>query len=107
MKEIIYNVTVNVSEPRVEEWLNWMRGEHIQQMLGTGLFLGATIVRVIGFEQGGKTYAIQYRCESMQDFERYEKEFAPTLQARSAELFGEDAQAFRTILEVVESFTLN
>jgi hypothetical protein len=107
MSGIIYNVTINVSEPRVEEWLTWMRSEHIPQMLATGAFRGATLVRVIGFEQGGKTYAVQYRCDSMQDFERYENEFASNLQARSAELFGEDAQAFRTILEIEESFALN
>lgn len=107
MAGIIYNVTINVSEPRVEEWLQWMRNEHIPQMLGTGVFLGATLVRVLGYEEGGKTYAVQYRCDSMQNFERYEREFASQLQARSAEVFGQDAQAFRTILEVVEMFALN
>ena len=107
MPGIIYNVTVNISDDRVEEWLQWMRSEHIPQVLATGLFGGATLVRVIGFEQGGKTYAVQYQCDSMQSFERYEKEYAASLQARSSTLFGEDAQAFRTVLEVVETFALN
>ncbi|MFN4895531.1 MAG: DUF4286 family protein [Pseudomonadota bacterium] len=107
MTGILYNVTVNISEHRVDEWLTWMRSEHIPQMLGTGLFLGATIVRVLAFEQGGKTYAVQYRCSSMQDFERYETEFAPGFRSKSEELFGDDAQAFRTILELVENFELN
>lgn len=107
MPGIIYNVTINVSENRVDEWLEWMRTEHISQMLATGIFFGATLVRVIGYEEGGKTFAVQYRCESMQSFERYEKEYAPSMQARSAALFGDDAQAFRTVLEVVETFALN
>jgi hypothetical protein len=107
MSGIIYNVTVNVSQNRVEEWLEWLQEEHIPQMLGLGIFVGATLVRVLGFEQGGKTYAVQYRAESMPDFERYEQELAPTLRAQMVERFGEDAQGFSTVLEVVESFALN
>jgi len=107
MSGIIYNVTVNISEARVEEWLEWLREEHIPQMLGLGIFGGATLVRVLGFEQGGKTYAIQYRAESMQAFERYEQEYAPGLRAQMVERFGDDAQGFRTMLEIVESFAVN
>lgn len=101
---VIYNVTVGVSEPRAEEWLEWMRREHIPEVMKTGLFLKALLVRVLGHEQGSKTYAVQYHCQSMAQFERYENECAPGLQAKSAERFGEDAQAFRTLLEIVESF---
>ena len=47
MTPVIYNVTVNVSDSRVDEWLSWMRQEHIPAMLGTGLFVSATLVKVI------------------------------------------------------------
>jgi hypothetical protein len=104
MTPVIYNVTVNVSDSRVDEWLSWMRQEHIPAMLGTGLFVSATLVKVIGVEQGGKTFAVQYRSDSMRDYERYHEEHAPKLQARSAELFGEDAHSFRTVLEIINSF---
>jgi len=107
MAAVIYNVTVNVSEQRVDEWLQWMSTDHIPQVLTSGLFLSATLVRVLGYEQGGKTFAVQYHCESMQNFERYENEYAPDLRARSAELFGEDAHAFRTVLEIVQTFSPN
>ena len=33
---IIYNVTSNIDESIHDEWLNWMRQEHIPQVLGTG-----------------------------------------------------------------------
>jgi hypothetical protein len=102
----IYNVTIGVAEPRAEEWLTWMRREHIPEVLQTGLFLKAILVRVRGHEQeGSATFAVQYHCESTQLFERYETEYAPGLQAKSAARFAEDAHAFRTLLEVVETFT--
>ncbi len=107
MSGIIYNVTVNVSESRVEEWLKWLREDHIPHLLGLGIFSAATLVRVIGFEQGGKTYAIQYKAESIEAFERYEQEYAPALRAHMADRFGDDAQGFRTLLEVVENFRVN
>jgi len=103
---VVYNVTIGVTEQRAEEWLSWMRREHIPEVLKTGLFQKAILVRVRGHEQqGSATFAVQYHCESMQHFERYEKEYAPALRAKSAALFGESAHAFRTLLEVVETFT--
>ena len=36
---IIYNVTVTVQNEIVEEWLNWIRLEHIPEVLSTGLFI--------------------------------------------------------------------
>jgi hypothetical protein len=105
MTAVIYNVTVNVSDSRVDEWISWMRQEHIPAVLNTGLFSTATLVKVIGVEQGGKTFAVQYRSDSMQDYERYQEEHESRLQARATELFKEDAHAFRTVLEIMDSFS--
>lgn len=103
---VLYNVTIGVAERRTEEWLGWMRREHIPEVLKTGLFQKAILVRVRGHEQqGSATFAVQYHCESMQHYERYEKEYAPGLQTKSAALFGESVHAFRTLLEVVDTFT--
>jgi len=103
---LIYNVTIGVTEQRAEEWLSWMRREHIPELLKTGLFQKAILVRVRGHEQqGSATFAVQYYCESMQHYERYENEYAAGLRGKSAALFGESAHAFRTLLEVVETFT--
>ena len=105
MSEVLYNVTVNVSEEILEEWLQWMETTHIPEVLATGFFSAARLMRVHAFEQGGKTYAVQYTASSMQNYERYLKEAAPQLQSKTELAFGDQVHAFRTLLEVVSTHT--
>ena len=69
---IIYNVTINVSEEVHDEWLTWMKQEHIPQMLDTGKFINAIMTKVLVEEpMGGVTYSVQYKAESKAMLERY------------------------------------
>ncbi len=86
------------------EWVDWMKETHIPAMLKTGLFTAATFVRVHAFEQGGSTYAVQYACQSMEDLDRYQREFAPSLREKTEKVFGDHVHAFRTTLEVLARF---
>jgi hypothetical protein len=107
MSEVVYNVTVNVSEEIHDDWMLWLRQEHIPEVLKTGLFRRAMLMRVHAFEQGGLTYAVQYVADSMENYERYLKEFAPSLRAKTESLFGDQVHAFRTMLEVLTTFETN
>ncbi|MFM2135683.1 MAG: hypothetical protein RL021_1083 [Bacteroidota bacterium] len=99
---IIYNVTVNIDDDVHDDWLKWMKETHIPDVLRTGMFLENRIMKVLVEEEtGGTTYAIQYACESMEVFRRYESEFAPGLRADADKLFGGKFVAFRTLLETV------
>jgi hypothetical protein len=104
MSEIIYNVTVNVSEDSSDAWLLWMKETHIPEVLGTGLFRRATLMRVHAFEQGGFTYAVQFVAGSMADYERYLKQYAPLMRTKTEALYGQEVQSFRTMLEVLSNF---
>ena len=99
---IIYNVTININHDVHDSWLKWMKEIHIPEVLKTGMFLEAKMLRLIGDEDsGGTTYAIQYCCSTMQDYEKYRDEFAPALQQETAKLFKDKFVAFRTLLETV------
>lgn len=98
---IIYNVTISIDEDVAVEWLKWMKESHIPDVLKTGMFTDARILRVLAEEEGGLTYAIQYTCQDMATYERYRDEFAPALQADSAKHYGGKFTAFRTLLQVV------
>ena len=57
----IYNVTINIQEGIQEKWLEWMKNEHIPEMLATGKFTKALMSRVmVEEEMGGFTYSVQY-----------------------------------------------
>lgn len=100
---IIYNVTINVEDEIHETWLDWMRATHIPEVMATGCFLSHKIYKLLSRQEDetGYTYAIQYSCASMPDYERYQKDFAPALQAKTNALFQGKFVAFRTILEEV------
>lgn len=98
---IIYNVTTNLHESIHETWLRWMKEIHIPEVLDTGKFSAAKLVRVLVDESEGKTYAVQFTTDSRETLERYYAEDAPRLREKSKRLFGEMALSFRTELEVI------
>ncbi len=100
---IIYNVTINIDNDVAEEWLKWMIDVHIPEVLNTGLFLENHIYRLIADEHsGGISYAVQYHCESMNEYEKYKQNFATEMQAVHAARYKDKFVAFRTLLEVIQ-----
>lgn len=97
----IYNITINVEEEVHDQWLDWMKNEHIPDMLKTGKFLKALMTRVLVQEQmGGITYSVQYTVESKEMLQRYYEEDAADLRAKTNAFEGKFV-AFRTELEVI------
>jgi hypothetical protein len=101
MNRVLYNVTLSVDHSIQEEWLAWMRDVHIPAVMRTGYFLESRICRVHAFEEGGVTFAVQYLCHSMTDYEEYQREAAPRLQAEHQNRYGQKVAAFRTVLEII------
>ncbi|VXB36082.1 conserved hypothetical protein [Flavobacterium sp. 9AF] len=99
---IIYNVTVNIDESVHEKWLQWMKNKHIDDVLSTGLFISARMVKVLVEEEmGGTTYSVQYFTDSRAKLEEYYKNHAPRLRQEGLQLFADKMLAFRTELEVM------
>ncbi|NDI98689.1 DUF4286 family protein [Flavobacterium sp. LaA7.5] len=102
---IIYNVTINIDDTVREQWLTWMTEKHIPEMLKTGKFTKAKMVKVLIVEEmGGTTYSVQYFTESKEMLERYYKEDAPKMREEGLQLFGDKMLAFRTELELLKEF---
>lgn len=101
---IIYNVTVSVDESIVQDWLQWMKNNHIPEILSTKIFIKAQINRVITQNDSGQTYALSYTCKSMKDLHKYQVNHAPLLQQKHSKKFNDKAVAFRTIMEVLDVF---
>jgi len=97
----IYNVTINIEEKIHDEWLNWMKNEHIPDMISTGKFSKALMTKVLVEEEmGGITYSVQYTTTSKEILQQYYNEDANRLRAKS-ERFSGKFVAFRTELEIV------
>ncbi|NJY63532.1 DUF4286 family protein [Salinimicrobium sp. CDJ15-81-2] len=97
----IYNVTINIQEDVHDKWVEWMKTEHIPDMLKTGKFTKALMTRVmVNEEMGGVTYSVQYTTQSKQMLERYYAEDAKELRGKTAPFEGKFV-AFRSELEVI------
>ncbi len=102
---IIYNVTTNVDDSIHDQWIMWMQNKHIDNVLATGCFFKAKMVKVlIEEEMGGTTYSTQYYAESKAKIEEYYQNYAPQLRDEGYHLFGDKVLAFRTELEVLKEF---
>lgn len=97
---LIYNVTINIQEEVHDQWLDWMKKEHIPAMLSTGKFSKALMTKVmVQEEMGGITYSVQYFTDKEKLREYYEKD-AKNLREQSKPFEGKFV-AFRTELEIV------
>jgi hypothetical protein len=80
----------------------WMQHKHIPEMLATGKFSSARMVRVlIEEEMGGTTYSVQYTTDSKETLQKYYQEEALGLRDEGLKLFGDKMLSFRTELEVI------
>ena len=98
---ILYNVTINIDAAVHDEWLQWMKEVHVPDVMNTGLFVENKICRIFAEEEGGKAYSIQYFAKIWDDYNRYQDDFAPKLQAEHTKKYQGKFAAFRTILKVV------
>lgn len=98
----LYNVTVNIEKDCEARWLEWMKSEHIPQMLSTGKFTHARMCKVLAEPQDEHpTYAVQYTAEDYNAIRRYYQEDAALLRGEVIKHFSDKVIAIRTELEQV------
>ena len=94
-------MTTNIEEEVHDQWVKWMKEEHIPAMIKTGKFINAIMSRVDVVESmGGITYSIQYKVQSTAILERCFEEDAHELRAQT-KLFDGKFVSFRTEMEIV------
>lgn len=101
---IIYNVTCNVEHCISQEWQKWMREIHIPEVMNCGMFIHAKINKVLSRSEDGDTFAVQYKCDSMQDLHQYHLRFSKALKKKHIDRYGDKVVCFRTILEELDKF---
>ncbi len=99
---IIYNVTIKIDSAIENEWLQWLKEEHIPDMINTGCFIHATILQLLETDvTEGPTYAIQYHAESKAIYNRYIYQFSDIMRQKSFDKWGNQFIAFRSVMQVV------
>jgi hypothetical protein len=100
---IVYNVTIQVENTIAREWLDWLRAEHIPEMISTGCFTKAQVHRLLETDETeGRTYAVQYYANSRDLYNRYIEKFSDALRKKGIEKWGNRFIAFRSVMELVD-----
>jgi hypothetical protein len=99
---ILYNVTSKVEWSIHEEWLLWMKEEHIPEVIATGCFTHSKFLRLIEVDEtDGPTYAVQYFAESKANYNRYIENYSTQMRKKVFDKWGTKSMAFRTVMQVV------
>jgi len=99
---IIYNVTIKVQHDAASDWVQWMKNEHIPDLMNTGLFEDARLCRLLEHdEEDGQTFVAQYFCKSRKEYDAYIDTHATALREKAFQAFGDKFVAFRTLMEVL------
>ena len=99
---IIYNVTIKIQESIKEEWLAWLKEEHIPEVISTGCFTHAVILQLLEVDNSeGPTFAVQYHAQSKSLYNNYIENHAAVMRQKSFDKWGDKFIAFRSVMQFV------
>ena len=98
---LLYNVTIIIEDSAVEEWLQFMNESHIPEVMATGKFVSNRLLKILDSPNEGVTFCSQYVVENLIDYEDYQQNFAPALQADLQQKFENKFVAFRSLMEFI------
>jgi hypothetical protein len=99
---VIYNVTVKVDQSIADDWLAWMKQDHIPAILATKCFTGHKLVQVLELDDSeGPTYAVQYFADNLDDYKTYISEHASVMRKQATDKWGDSFIAFRSLLREI------
>lgn len=91
---ITYEVIINLDSEIESKWVKWMKKTHIPEVISTGLIVSFSFLKPLEIKQ---QYILHYLFKSMQDYKKYEFEFAPKLKADTITTFPNQFKAERKI----------
>lgn len=99
---IIYNITLKVEADSAEDWVKWMKEEHMPELKATGLFTDYKLCRLLEQDElEGVTFVAQYFCNTMEDYNDYIDNHSQAMREKGFQRFGNKFVAFRTVMETV------
>jgi Domain of unknown function (DUF4286) len=99
---LIYNVTIKVDHSIADAWLSWLKEEHIPDIIQTGCFTHATILRLLETDDSeGPTYAVQYHAPDNSLYNLYIQKISAEMREKGMRKWGNKFIAFRSVMEVV------
>ena len=97
---IVYSVEISLNKNIHDKWLKWMKDKHISDVMSTGLFIEFSFFKNL-LPDAKITYTIQYKLKKIEDYQKYQDEFAEKLQKEHNVKFQNQFSAKRKLLEYI------
>ena len=100
---IVYNVTTKIETSINSEWIQWLKEVHINDVIQTGCFTKALVLRLLDTDdEGSMTYTIQYFAPDKSSYDLYIDKFAGIMRQKAINKWKDKFIAFRTVMAVVD-----
>ena len=99
---IVYNVTTKLTHAIRQSWLQWIKEEHIPELINTGCFTHATVLQLLEIDDSeGPTYVVQYFAESKSQYNNYIEKYSSRMRQQTIDKWGDQFIAFRSVMQVI------
>ena len=98
---IIYSVQCHVQKEHAKAWETFFTDKHLADVVNTGCFTGYSFRKEIGDSEEEVLYVSEYYCDSREELERYNQEYAAQLKNDVIVRFEGKFRVARKVFEVV------
>lgn len=103
---ILYNTTFVVEDSVNDEWLTFVKEEHIDDYLQSNCFLGARFGKITSHrEPGMESYSIQFFVNDELTLDQFKNNFLSEIQQKSLQKFGTKVLSFSSEMEHLGDFS--
>ncbi len=98
---IIYNTTFHADHSHKDEFVQFLTETYIPKALEGGLLMDAQLAKVMGNEEGGVSYALQFKAESLDSLDLWNGRIGMELTSMITQKFQHKVAGFSTLLELL------
>lgn len=100
---LIFNTTYQVTTNHTENWIQWIKTEHIPFMLKSEVFIEPQITKIVGSEdETGTSFSVQFKINDMDTLVLWHNQYAIEFQDKVSSKFGTEVVFFSTVLELLD-----
>lgn len=100
---LIFNTTYQVTTNHTENWIQWIKTEHIPFMLKSEVFIEPQITKIVGSEdETGTSFSVQFKINDMDTLVLWHNQYATEFQDKVSSKFGTEVVFFSTVLELLD-----
>jgi Domain of unknown function (DUF4286) len=98
---LLFNVTVIMEDSIANDWLQWMRADHIPQIMATDCFVSNRLLKILDSPNEGVTYCAQYIAEDIGSYQTFKDNYEQIFTAGMYNEFPNKLVSFSSLMEFI------